>query len=190
MPTAAHVSPDEIRKGFSKAMSDMYRDEVPLYGALMALVAETNSRVLASDSSLARQLQRTGEIDRLDMERHGAIRLGTAAELTTISRLFAVMGMQPVGYYDLTPAGVPVHSTAFRAVHERSLQTSPFRVFTSLLRLELIENPELRAFVEARFPHMTFAEIEAAVAANFPPDRRTSLSAIHRWWHRMQRDDA
>ncbi|MGZ0718110.1 2-oxoadipate dioxygenase/decarboxylase HglS [Pseudomonas palleroniana] len=148
MPSAAHVSPDEIRKGFSKAMSDMYRDEVPLYGALMALVAETNSRVLNADPGLARQLRRTAEIERLDMERHGAIRLGTAEELATISRLFAVMGMQPVGYYDLTPAGVPVHSTAFRAVHEHSLQVSPFRVFTSLLRLELIDNPELRAFAE------------------------------------------
>ena len=148
MPTAAHVSPDEIRKGFSKAMSDMYRDEVPLYGALMALVAEINTRVLDAEPGLAQQLQRTGEIQRLDMERHGAIRLGTASELATIRRLFAVMGMQPVGYYDLTPAGVPVHSTAFRAVHEHALQTSPFRVFTSLLRLELIENPELRAFAE------------------------------------------
>ena len=148
MPSTAHVSPDEIRKGFSKAMSDMYRDEVPLYGALMELVAETNSRVLDSEPSLAQQLQRTGEIQRLDMERHGAIRLGTAAELATISRLFAAMGMQPVGYYDLSPAGVPVHSTAFRAVHEHALQASPFRVFTSLLRLELIENAELRAFAE------------------------------------------
>ncbi len=148
MPSTAHVSPDEIRKGFSKAMSDMYRDEVPLYGALMALVAETNTRVLEAQPDLAQQLQRTGEIQRLDMERHGAIRLGTAFELATIGRLFAVMGMQPVGYYDLTPAGVPVHSTAFRAVHEQALQTSPFRVFTSLLRLELIDNPELRAFAE------------------------------------------
>ncbi|MDY0831149.1 2-oxoadipate dioxygenase/decarboxylase HglS [Pseudomonas sp. SED1] len=149
MPTVRHVSPDDIRKGFSKAMSDMYRDEVPLYGALMELVAETNASVLNTDVGLAHQLQRTGEIQRLDMERHGAIRLGTAEELATISRLFAVMGMQPVGYYDLTPAGVPVHSTAFRAVHESALQTSPFRVFTSLLRLELIENPELRAFAES-----------------------------------------
>jgi len=149
MPTARHVSPDEIRIGFSKAMSDMYRDEVPLYGALMELVAETNARVLETDIALAQQLHRTGEIQRLDMERHGAIRLGTAEELATIRRLFAVMGMQPVGYYDLTPAGVPVHSTAFRAVHESALQASPFRVFTSLLRLELIENPELRAFAQA-----------------------------------------
>ncbi|NWF09763.1 VOC family protein [Pseudomonas salomonii] len=149
MPGAAYVSPDEIRKDFSRAMSDMYRDEVPLYGALMELVAETNTRVLESHSGLATQLQRTGELERLAMERHGAIRLGTAHELATIGRLFAVMGMQPVGYYDLTPAGVPVHSTAFRAVHEQALQASPFRVFTSLLRLELIENLELRAFAES-----------------------------------------
>jgi uncharacterized glyoxalase superfamily metalloenzyme YdcJ len=149
MPSAAYVSPDEIRKDFSRAMSDMYRDEVPLYGALMELVAETNTRVLESDSGLAQQLQRTGEVERLAMERHGAIRLGTAHELATIGRLFAVMGMQPVGYYDLTPAGVPVHSTAFRAVHEQALQASPFRVFTSLLRLELIENLELRCFAES-----------------------------------------
>lgn len=148
MHATAHVSPDEIRKGFSKAMSDMYRDEVPLYGALLELVAQTNAHMLESDQGLAGHLHRTGEIQRLGMERHGAIRLGTAAELATISRLFAVMGMQPVGYYDLTPAGVPVHSTAFRAVHEQSLQASPFRVFTSLLRLELIENPALRSFAE------------------------------------------
>ncbi|UVL00713.1 VOC family protein [Pseudomonas sp. B21-048] len=143
------VSPDLIRQRFSKAMSDMYREEVPLYGALMELVEQTNRRVLDSDPQIARQLNSTGEIQRLDLERHGAIRVGTAAELATLARLFAVMGMQPVGYYDLTPAGVPVHSTAFRAVHEAALQVSPFRVFTSLLRLELIEDAELRAFAQS-----------------------------------------
>lgn len=143
------VSPDLIRQRFSKAMSDMYREEVPLYGALMELVEQTNRHVLDSDPQVARQLNSTGEIERLDLERHGAIRVGTAAELATLARLFAVMGMQPVGYYDLTPAGVPVHSTAFRAVHEEALQVSPFRVFTSLLRLELIEGTELRAFAQS-----------------------------------------
>ncbi|WP_185043317.1 2-oxoadipate dioxygenase/decarboxylase HglS [Pseudomonas protegens] len=142
------VSPDLIRQGFSRAMSDMYREEVPLYGALMELVAEVNAQVLERQPALARHLQNSGELQRLDLERHGAIRVGSAAELATLARLFAVMGMQPVGYYDLTPAGVPVHSTAFRAVHEAALQVSPFRVFTSLLRLELIDNPELRSFAE------------------------------------------
>jgi len=143
------VSPDLIRQRFSKAMSDMYREEVPLYGTLMELVEQTNRHVLDSAPQIARQLDGTGEIERLDLERHGAIRVGTAAELATLARLFAVMGMQPVGYYDLTPAGVPVHSTAFRAVHETALQVSPFRVFTSLLRLELIEDLELRAFAQS-----------------------------------------
>jgi uncharacterized glyoxalase superfamily metalloenzyme YdcJ len=54
------------------------------------------------------------------------------------------MGMLPVGYYDLSVAGVPVHSTAFRPVDSASLARHPFRIFTSLLRLELIEDPQLR----------------------------------------------
>ena len=37
-------------------------------------------------------------------------------ELAGLRRLFAVMGMYPVGYYDLSPAGVPVHSTCFRPI--------------------------------------------------------------------------
>ena len=149
MTVQPFISPDLIRQRFSKAMSDMYRKEVPLYGALMELVEQTNRDVLARQPDIARQLNSSGEIERLDRERHGAIRVGTASELATLVRLFAVMGMQPVGYYDLTPAGVPVHSTAFRAVHEEALQVSPFRVFTSLLRLELIEDPALRAFAES-----------------------------------------
>jgi len=139
-----YVSPDQIRAWFSRAMSDMYKSEVPLYGTLLDLVAEVNAATLAGDAALAGQLARTGEIERLDIERHGAIRLGTPEELATMRRVFAVMGMTPVGYYDLTPAGVPVHSTAFRATHEASLQVSPFRVFTSLLRLELIADEALR----------------------------------------------
>lgn len=142
--TSSFVEPAEIRARFSSFMSDMYQAEVPLYGDLLDLVAEVNQEVLAKHPDVERHLQRTGEFERLAMERHGAIRLGTAAELATIRRLFAVMGMHPVGYYDLSPAGVPVHSTAFRAIHEKDLQKSPFRVFTSLLRLELIDDPALR----------------------------------------------
>ena len=148
MSTAVFAHPDEIRANFSRAMSQMYKTEVPLYGALMELVGQINEQVLGENAQVAESLRQTGEIRRLDMERHGAIRVGTAAELATLGRLFAVMGMEPVGYYDLTPAGVPVHSTAFRAVHETALQVSPFRVFTSLLRLELIEEDGLREFAE------------------------------------------
>ncbi len=44
MSQPSFISPDLIRQRFSKAMSDMYREEVPLYGALMELVEQTNQR--------------------------------------------------------------------------------------------------------------------------------------------------
>lgn len=144
MNASTHVSPDEIRSLFAQAMSRMYRDEVPLYGTLMELVAEVNAATLASDPALAGRLQRSDALDRLDEERHGAIRVGTPRELATLRRMFAVMGMVPVGYYDLAVAGVPVHATAFRPVDAAALARNPFRVFTSLLRLELIEDAALR----------------------------------------------
>ncbi|QEI07136.1 VOC family protein [Pigmentiphaga aceris] len=145
MTSSQFVSPDEIRTRFSQAMSDMYRQEVPQYGTLLELVADVNAEVLAADPSLKAQLGQAGELERLDLERHGAIRLGTPEELSTIRRVFGVMGMSPVGYYDLSVAGVPVHSTAFRPVTDKALAINPFRVFTSLLRLELIDDPALRA---------------------------------------------
>lgn len=143
------MSSDDIRHRFSLAMSTMYQKEVPLYTDLMNLVAEVNEDVLGKQPELAEQLNNTNEIDRLSMERHGAIRLGTAAELMMLRRLFAVMGMHPVGYYDLAPAGVPVHSTAFRAIDTASLNNSPFRVFTSLLRLDLIGDEALKQQAQA-----------------------------------------
>ncbi len=142
---AGFVSTDRIRSLFTEAMSQMYRAEVPQYGTLLELVADVNAEVLAKDSVLRERLTRAGELERIDVERHGAIRLGTPEELFTIRRLFAVMGMQSVGYYDLSVAGVPVHSTCFRPVDQAALSVNPFRVFTSLLRLELIEDEALRA---------------------------------------------
>lgn len=142
---AGFVSTDRIRSLFTEAMSRMYRAEVPQYGTLLELVADVNAEVLARDTALRERLTRAGELERIDVERHGAIRLGTPEELFTIRRLFAVMGMQSVGYYDLSVAGVPVHSTCFRPVDQAALSVNPFRVFTSLLRLELIEDEALRA---------------------------------------------
>ena len=142
---SAFVHPDEIRSRFSAALSAMYRAEVPQYGDLLTLVADINAATLKADASGTDRLAASGELARLSEERHGAIRVGTADELATIARAFAVMGMEPVSYYNLAPAGVPVHSTAFRPVDPAALARNPFRVFTSLLRLELIEDEALRA---------------------------------------------
>ncbi|EXL66753.1 hypothetical protein FOPG_17096 [Fusarium oxysporum f. sp. conglutinans race 2 54008] len=122
------TSPEEIRAMFASALSDMYRREVPQYGTLLKLVSDINH-------------QKDQNLCRIEVERHGAIRLGTAAELAMMRRLFSVMGMYPVGYYDLTVASLPVHATCFRPLDKESLDFNPFRVFTSLLRLELIDKP-------------------------------------------------
>ena len=148
------ISADEIRERFSQAMSTMYQAEVPLYGELLDLVADVNLAVLECRQDLYQQLENSGELARLNVERHGAIRVGKAEELATLRRIFQIMGMYPVGYYDLSQAGVPVHSTAFRPTEESALARNPFRIFTSLLRLDLIADKTLRdkaaAILDAR----------------------------------------
>ncbi|EMC93433.1 hypothetical protein BAUCODRAFT_76484 [Baudoinia panamericana UAMH 10762] len=137
---SAVVEQDHLRTIFALALSSMYRKEVPLYGDLVSIVRDINSQVLfrtrlglGSDSS-----------ERLDVERHGAIRLGTPAELQTVRRIFALLGMRAVDYYDLSVAGLPMHATAFRSVDRESLARNPFRVFTTLLRPELLDSDEAR----------------------------------------------
>ncbi|MEY4416353.1 MAG: hypothetical protein RIQ53_3646 [Pseudomonadota bacterium] len=145
-PVPAFVAPDVIRSRFAAAMSRLYRAEVPLYGRLVDVVAEVNAATLRADAQALDGVPLAQA--QLDVERHGAIRVGTAQELATLRRIFAVMGLQPVGYYDLSVAGVPVHSTAFRPVGAAALAASPLRLFTSLLRLELIDDAETRALAE------------------------------------------
>lgn len=142
------LSKCDIRARFSRAMSEMYMAEVPLYGELVDLVRRVNAGVLDTDPGMRARLEALDNLDRISDERHGAIRLGTPEELFTIRRLFAVMGMEPVGYYDLSVAGIPVHSTAFRPTDDKALKRSPFRVFTSMLRLDLIEDVALRTEAE------------------------------------------
>ncbi|MPV85819.1 2-oxoadipate dioxygenase/decarboxylase HglS [Ostreibacterium oceani] len=143
------VSPNEIRAQFARAMSVMYSQEVPAYSTLVTMVKSINDEVLKHDDVLRQQLTNADNLARISEERHGAIRLGTEKELFNIRRLFAVMGMQPVSYYDLSVAGIPVHSTAFRPVSRADLAANPFRVFTSLLRLELVEDNALREAANA-----------------------------------------
>ena len=92
------VSADSIRSQFSSAMSSMYRSEVPAYGALLDLVSHSNARQLHRNPALKQRLQQVENIETLSDQRHGAIRLGKASELAMMRRIFAIMGMYPVGY--------------------------------------------------------------------------------------------
>ncbi|MGC6744392.1 2-oxoadipate dioxygenase/decarboxylase family protein [Escherichia coli] len=84
------------------------------------------------------------ELARLNVERHGAIRVGTAHELATLRRMFAIMGMYPVSYYDLSQAGVPVHSTAFRPIDDALWRVIPSAFLPPYSALSLSRTKFLR----------------------------------------------
>ncbi|KAJ4421917.1 hypothetical protein N0V82_003414 [Gnomoniopsis sp. IMI 355080] len=142
-----YVDADSLRTTFALAMSAMYSAEVPLYSDLIRIVQNVNRQILAqasSSSSLSGGAPVHDSVERLTLERHGAIRLGTPQELHTVRRIFALMGMHPVGYYDLAVAKLPMHATCFRPISAASLEANPFRVFTTLLRPELLVSSEAR----------------------------------------------
>ncbi len=126
-------STHDLRAGFARSLSAMYGTEVPAYNTLVDVSTAVNVDVLAADPVRA---ERLGRIDRVTAERHGAIRVGTAAELRQVAQIFAALGMEPVGFYDLRgteSTSLPIVSTAFRPTTAQALAINPFRVFTSVL---------------------------------------------------------
>jgi uncharacterized glyoxalase superfamily metalloenzyme YdcJ len=127
------LSTHDLRAGFARSLSAMYGTEVPAYNTLVDVSTAVNADVLAADPVRA---ERLGRIDRVTAERHGAIRVGTAAELRQVAQIFAALGMEPVGFYDLRgteATSLPIVSTAFRPTTAEALAINPFRVFTSVL---------------------------------------------------------
>lgn len=139
----------QLRALFAAGLSAMYAAEVPAYGTLVAVSEQVNADVVARQPDA----ERFGSLRRVTAERHGAIRVGSPAELAAVADLFAAFGMLPVGYYDLRCAAspVPVVSTAFRPVDANELSLNPFRVFTSMLatRDARFFDHDLRRRVEA-----------------------------------------
>ncbi|EPH42930.1 VOC family protein [Streptomyces aurantiacus] len=168
----------QLRAAFAARLSAMYGREVPAYTTLVDVSREVNEDVLRERGADA---ERLGAIGRVTAERHGAIRVGTPAELQQVGRVFGALGMRPVGFYDLREAAasaVPVVSTAFRPVAGDELARNPFRVFTSLLTPAdpRFFDDELRArlenFLAARelFPPELLALADRAEAEQGLPD--------------------
>lgn len=123
----------QLRAAFARSLSAMYGDEVPAYNTLVEVSTAVNADHLAAHPDTA---ERLGSIGRVTAERHGAIRVGTAHELAEVAQIFAALGMEPVGFYDLRGSeatSLPIVSTAFRPISRDALAINPFRVFTSVL---------------------------------------------------------
>ena len=167
------VRQTELRARLAQALSTLYGREVPAYTTLVEVSQEVNADVLAAEGADA---ERLGSIERVTAERHGAIRVGSAAELAQVARIFGACGMYPVGFYDLREANppIPVVSTAFRPIDREELASNPFRVFTSVL-----VHDDRRFFDEA-----TEADLSEFLGARtLFPDELLLLA------DRMERDD-
>jgi uncharacterized glyoxalase superfamily metalloenzyme YdcJ len=146
-PTTAR----RLRAAFARRLSTIYAREVPLYTTLVEVSQAVNRDLIAEIGADALKL---GGVERVTAERHGAIRVGTAEELNQVGRVFAALGMFPVGFYDLReahPDPVPVVSTAFRPTDPDELEFNPFRVFTSVLTADDARffSPSLQAELHA-----------------------------------------
>ncbi|WP_406002225.1 2-oxoadipate dioxygenase/decarboxylase family protein [Streptomyces sp. NBC_00829] len=139
-----------LRAEFARRLSGMYGNEVPAYTTLLEVSAQVNDEVIARTGDTGR----LGGIARVTAERHGAIRVGTPREMRRAALIFAALGMEPVGFYDLREAAasaVPVVSTAFRPIDAEELERNPFRVFTSMLTTadRRFFDPDLEARLES-----------------------------------------
>lgn len=198
------VEAAELRSRFAVRLAALYSSEVPAYHTLVEVSREVNRDVLAA---VGRDAERLGDISRVTAERHGAIRVGSPAELAEAARVFAAFGMYPVGFYDLRDSGrtgVPVVSTAFRPTDPDELARNPFRVFTSMLAADDSRffdedtRARLNRFIGSRrlFPPELLAVADRAAADHgLPGDAadtlldlateafRLSPAPISREWH-------
>lgn len=156
---AADGPPDELlapwvlRSRFAVALSTLYSREVPAYDQLVRTCEVINREV--AERVGAEAVADDATLRRITTERHGAIRVGSPGELAKVARLFAQLGMDPVGFYDLRDtagSSLPIVSTAFRPTDPTDLARSAFRVFTSMLVTDdpRFFDPDTRQAVEVR----------------------------------------
>lgn len=176
------VDTHALRAAFARSLSRMYGTEVPAYQTLVDVSTAVNADYVTAHPDTA---ERLGRLDRVTAERHGAIRVGTAAELRQVAQVFAALGMEPVGFYDLRgdeATSLPIVSTAFRPTTKEALALNPFRVFTSVLvtddrrYFDEALTAELDAFLARRtlFPAELLALAVRAEAEGGLPDAAAS----------------
>ncbi len=127
------IATSVIREQIVKAILASFQQSMPIYADMMA-VAEDINNAAGPD-----------EANRLGRIMHAAIRCASPQELRTIRDILALMGCEPVNYYDLREK-VSVQSTAFRPTCPQDIQRNGFRLFCSMLSIDCIDKSE-RPFV-------------------------------------------
>ena len=158
MVASDRVPPSTIRQQVVSRILAKFKEDMPIYEQMIGVADQINAQAGAAEA------QRLGKI------MHAAIRCASDEELRTIGELFALMGNEPVNYYDLRER-VSVESTAFRPTTVEEIERNGFRIFCSRLSLDCIP-AEQRPFVESLiarrhlFSPEFLALIEAGTANN------------------------
>ncbi|TVQ29800.1 MAG: DUF1338 family protein, partial [Phycisphaeraceae bacterium] len=147
MNTTALVDPIEMQHELFAELSRMYAKEAPLYDRSLLVNRLCNTAVCELLALLHIGFEIDGDrIERTSRERHGAIRIGREDEFRWITRYFALFGMAPHNFYDMTSVGEksqPVVATAFRSVDEPE-----HRIFVSLLQPDCLDEGAAQRIVE------------------------------------------
>lgn len=152
---AIGVEPAILRKMLAHELSQMYSKEIPEYKQFTQIVKASNIAFLEKNEHL-----KAHDKERVLEEKHGAIRVSTPEEMRLFSRIFKLMGMYPVEFYDLTPMGIPMIATAFRPI-DASIEQSAFRMFTSMLHPDFIPEevkPEVETILFERKNNPKFSK--------------------------------
>ncbi len=126
------IETSTFRKMLATELSEMYSKEIPEYKQFTEIVKASNLAFLEKNHPF-----KFYNKERVLEEKHGAIRVSTPEEMRLFARIFKLMGMYPVEFYDLTPSGIPMIATAFRPI-DGSIEQSAFRMFTSMLHPDYI----------------------------------------------------
>ena len=168
-PTPATLPAYEVRKLVARGFAEMYGRELPEYNRFTVPVRASNLE------QLDRRPDPRVNRETLMEEKHGAIRVPGAEEMRVVTRIFAVMGMVPVEFYDMTILGeksLPMIATAFRST-DRSVEESAFRMFCSMLHADSIP-PQVREEVLAEL------EKNRRLYPKFSPELLAALNRAER----------
>jgi len=129
------VASSAIRQKIVAAILADFQQSMPIYAEMMSVAKNINDAAGPEES------------DRLGRIMHAAIRCASPQELRTVKDILALMGCEPVNYYDLREK-VSVQSTAFRPTCPLDIQRNGFRLFCSMLSIDCITESD-RHFVES-----------------------------------------
>lgn len=129
------VEPDEMRSKYIEMLTDQFQEKFLDYGVLSDLVRDINNITLIQNTALYEQLIQQRERHFFSQVLCAHYVLNNAEDLEWLRRIFAIIGLFPVGFYQLGSPDFPLPSTLFRPLQHEAIRRQPFRILLSVRNL-------------------------------------------------------